>query len=1412
MDSHLQIPSRLRLSRQSFSPAAATVDDSDSHVDRDTTDDDEDNASTPRVGVTKVSIDSFDGPPDFSALAQAQSTPAVGREETPAARLRALLARVPGSATPTPKASARPRSPSLSMLESDLDVGDFDEDVDDVGGANTNPATPYPNHKYSPSPPGSAAHASLRDLFSRALREPGNTPVRSRGRRGSIGSASTDDSPVKTSAIRIGIRAKRMNLSDDETGKDKLDEKSSRSSQAATYESLRERLVKSNLGASTNTDVSAEDMSVGENGHTNDMIVPLRTSTPPASSSTVLRQSVSQFPSLFIGSNLMDGDSDMQRVIRDIQVDTTASEGSAVDDVETRTPIAGPSSNHVKSKPSIARERTLSRQSSVESIVLTHSRPSSSQGVRAHDPFSDRKRDLERGWNRPLSAYMDRHQMNSPGFGHRRESSEGLYSSSEGGFGRASPAPSVGSQSEHQSPSPKHDQTKRKNASPADFDSEHARSPTVSPAHVRIRARARTMSQPSKPDNPKSLNSSTSSNGTQRPNGRPRTDSLTTRDSPRPPTSLAHVRSASALALNHGHYDRSRSASPTSSKASSRASSRASSHASQELDREHEHLRERNWNSPHLKRIGSADSSPSSRLERSRPGATPSILTPPTERLRRETPSPLSGTGSVPGPKHNRRLSASRHIIPNEKEPRGQEPRETEPLSYTSASSNNFKYSTSSSLTGRHKIQSQIPAHRPEHPPSPRRTWDRANSRSKSPLLPEPDNADELEEHDTPRVGLQRISGPSSPVSGSRSNGRAESSPAFASHIPVKAKERVVKLNSLVSLDTENSRRRRSEEVNERNESKPQRTSIVSDPIFFHESDLDSFHEEDIAASSSTPRVSTEKDPTNDGEIFQGSLSLSGNSNQVLRPHFNGWTENTAVKQASYLPANFSPPPSPPIMPSDPITTTPQRRPVTSSVTNISKMEFQTPSPPKGMPPLPDPPTSSDEGVESDRTAPARTPITPAHKNKYADAKTPRPPGAWNTPFTAPAPSARVNSLLSDRDPEKARAVKQEEMHTPPASYSRATSMTLKTPAPPGAWLATPAMTAAKRQQQKVRFDEEKPLLPSTHEESSLSSNSLSLADGSVITKAIKKTDPSSPRAPRRIRVLDAFGNEIAPTLEENTEKRAHLDVDISNDVAKENRTDFSVARKNRLRILDATGKEIDETKVTSVSFERGLPPTQSEQEGVSSFFQELEDKNLEHKQALELLQKTIAELKNDFNRTDDPADPPAPDAVDAKIEDLKARSIRAKEQRERLLTKIQILKTDDPPSQSISLANAANLRKYASTRRSCSIVFWALVIQIFIFVSFYRLISMGARRLFLTTYIDPFYPELHLHITNPNLLRLSGPEHGRSDLYDTGTQTEWIRLLGAIWQELVERICSLREGVWDIWRDPPRDVTWPPT
>lgn len=108
--------------------------------------------------------------------------------ETPAARLRALLSRVPNHPS-SPSYNPVPISPS--EVESDFDM------------PQSGPATP------------SVARESLKDIFSRALRD---TPQKGRHRRNSIDISEVEASP-RVEKERAKNKGKRKSLSDEEPDK-----------------------------------------------------------------------------------------------------------------------------------------------------------------------------------------------------------------------------------------------------------------------------------------------------------------------------------------------------------------------------------------------------------------------------------------------------------------------------------------------------------------------------------------------------------------------------------------------------------------------------------------------------------------------------------------------------------------------------------------------------------------------------------------------------------------------------------------------------------------------------------------------------------------------------------------------------------------------------------------------------------------------------------------------------------------------------------------------------------------------------------------------------------------------------------------------------------------------------------------
>ena len=119
-------------------------------------------------------------------------------EDTPAARLRALLAQVPNTSSASrTQLLHEPPPPLPSDRESDFE-----------------PPPKWTNTSTT------SARESLRSLFTHALRDPGDTP-RKDARRNSIDSSEVEDSPRNDRVIqeRARNKGKRMSLSDEDLDK-----------------------------------------------------------------------------------------------------------------------------------------------------------------------------------------------------------------------------------------------------------------------------------------------------------------------------------------------------------------------------------------------------------------------------------------------------------------------------------------------------------------------------------------------------------------------------------------------------------------------------------------------------------------------------------------------------------------------------------------------------------------------------------------------------------------------------------------------------------------------------------------------------------------------------------------------------------------------------------------------------------------------------------------------------------------------------------------------------------------------------------------------------------------------------------------------------------------------------------------
>ena len=354
---------------------------------------------------------------------------------------------------------------------------------------------------------------------------------------------------------------------------------------------------------------------------------------------------------------------------------------------------------------------------------------------------------------------------------------------------------------------------------------------------------------------------------------------------------------------------------------------------------------------------------------------------------------------------------------------------------------------------------------------------------------------------------------------------------------------------------------------------------------------------------------------------------------------------------------------------------TPPRRPQF----HTPKQEFETPPPPRGMPDLPGPPSSDEETEEEEHT-----PLMQSQDGKgdVTAMKTPRPPGAW---LLTPAPSRQFikepeASELErpDSSPPEANSSTDSGLATPPSTLSRAATVPLQTPAPPGGWMATPApapATASRRRGSllKVRFDLESetasegavehPSADGSSESRALgagphnadasgqalsgrSSDASALSTSSALPESSVEPPPTPPSLRDRIRkkspsirVLDAYGREQVETAQaqdvRSEGRRDGAPVRVDDPLAdkrqprpsspptprRNGRVPSSRTPRSRsgVRVVDAMGREIEE--------EESLPLVDDESI--------LSTTPLSHNEALSRMRSTLSSMKQELSDAD---------------------------------------------------------------------------------------------------------------------------------------------------------------------------------
>lgn len=370
-----------------------------------------------------------------------------------------------------------------------------------------------------------------------------------------------------------------------------------------------------------------------------------------------------------------------------------------------------------------------------------------------------------------------------------------------------------------------------------------------------------------------------------------------------------------------------------------------------------------------------------------------------------------------------------------------------------------------------------------------------------------------------------------------------------------------------------------------------------------------------------------------------------------------------------------------------------------------SILDFRTPSPPRDLPDLPGPPSSDDDALGG-------TPIKDRRvhtSSNFTLIQTPKPPGAWaatplppkldhrssspeaffpleSTPPTSTStPLPRANSYPHTRIETETDDPGEDEPVTPVGTLSRARSLPLRTPAPPGAWMATPGQSALPRngvdQSQygslsrrkgllKVRFDvaESETSATEGHSNSPISAirlanpelplpklatdrgtgNNTEVIENEVSrltstptvphrlvtperhTTPISRANGSSPRSLRKspaVRLVDAYGRERV-----NEERSVEPLINLPNghaDTERKTTTSPPTPRRSLVRIVDAMGREVDATKIPDVS-EGGANGSFEADASAAP-----DDIPVGHAEALARMRKTLRELAESLSDTD---------------------------------------------------------------------------------------------------------------------------------------------------------------------------------
>ncbi|KAL1682632.1 hypothetical protein EV122DRAFT_259004 [Schizophyllum commune] len=391
---------------------------------------------------------------------------------------------------------------------------------------------------------------------------------------------------------------------------------------------------------------------------------------------------------------------------------------------------------------------------------------------------------------------------------------------------------------------------------------------------------------------------------------------------------------------------------------------------------------------------------------------------------------------------------------------------------------------------------------------------------------------------------------------------------------------------------------------------------------------------------------------------------------------------------------------------------------------------------------------------------------TPANgAPNWSSIATPRPPGAW---LATPAPirRTRANSLPTQTDPDES-SKSSISPATPAASMGRASAYAFQTPAPPGAYVPTPA---ARKSILKVRFDPAaSSARPATGDWSESFEQSSDMLDAGNATPRPESAPPMRSPGMPRIRMLDAYGRPLGAQAD--------------------------TPRKPLVRIVDASGEEIkhEESLQFSVTEEEDEPQT--------------------HNEALKRVRRDVVDLNQQFDEMEVKREESSEELQ--RLRELEQVSQESRQRREKLAQDLHTREQEFKAkfAQQREAIERSHAAMTASIRRPPAwtprVWMTLLAVQLFVAVFIYKYAHMRAEELFLTTYYDTFYGDFYLP-DPPDSPRYAIPS--RVTWFYQHHQDGWRSFLSDFWRYLCLFVMDVQSYVRDRWLRQEPSHLWPPT